>query len=89
MPKPDASKDLYEKLLQSLRNSCPNNTEEELKKVADELTTLARSEGQRLKQWRLRQDHDYLSTACHHKRHDQCRKTCKFCEVECCCECHE
>lgn len=32
--------------------------------------------------------HDYLSTACYHGQHDQCRKQCKFCEVGCNCGCH-
>jgi hypothetical protein len=32
--------------------------------------------------------HDYLSTACHHQRHDECRNVCKFCESECGCDCH-
>lgn len=32
--------------------------------------------------------HDYLSTACHHDRHDRCRLTCKFCDVPCSCSCH-
>jgi len=33
-------------------------------------------------------EHSYISTACHHTFHDQCRKTCKFCAVACKCECH-
>lgn len=33
-------------------------------------------------------DHKYLSTACHHVRHDLCRLVCKFCEVPCMCPCH-
>jgi hypothetical protein len=32
--------------------------------------------------------HDYLSTACLHERHGQCRHSCKFCGVQCRCECH-
>jgi hypothetical protein len=32
--------------------------------------------------------HDYLSTACWHRLHSQCRKTCKFCGRPCQCECH-
>jgi hypothetical protein len=32
--------------------------------------------------------HFYLSTACHHNRHSECRLQCKFCEAKCCCECH-
>lgn len=32
--------------------------------------------------------HDYLSTACYHDLHDQCRKTCKFCFEKCKCPCH-
>ena len=32
--------------------------------------------------------HDYLSTACYHGNHGQCRKTCKFCSTVCKCSCH-
>lgn len=32
--------------------------------------------------------HDYLSTACLHNMHDQCRQSCKFCGAECRCVCH-
>lgn len=31
----------------------------------------------------------YLSTACHHTFHDECREVCKFCESPCVCPCHE
>lgn len=30
----------------------------------------------------------YLSTACHHERHADCRLACKFCEERCVCSCH-
>lgn len=30
----------------------------------------------------------YLSTACLHRNHVQCRLTCKFCKVKCSCKCH-
>lgn len=44
-------------------------------------------------------DHEYLSTACHHGRHDYCAAmvgvqgekrpaTCKFCDARCVCPCH-
>jgi hypothetical protein len=33
-------------------------------------------------------EHGYLSTACLHNLHNQCRKQCKFCEALCKCECH-
>lgn len=33
--------------------------------------------------------HDYLSTACHHELHEECRRTCKFCPAECQCSCHK
>lgn len=32
--------------------------------------------------------HSYLSTACFHEQHESCRKSCKFCRVECRCTCH-
>ena len=32
--------------------------------------------------------HHYLSTACRHSEHGQCRQTCKFCEKACSCGCH-
>src|SRR6266850_1099515 len=32
--------------------------------------------------------HSYLSTACQHDLHAQCRQTCKFCGVYCLCPCH-
>lgn len=32
--------------------------------------------------------HDYVSTACVHEEHGQCRVTCKFCPSECRCACH-
>lgn len=31
--------------------------------------------------------HRYLSTACQHGLHGQCRQTCKFCQVGCACDC--
>lgn len=30
----------------------------------------------------------YLSTACHHGHHDQCRRICKYCPETCLCKCH-
>jgi hypothetical protein len=33
-------------------------------------------------------NHSYVSTACHHQLHDQCRSRCKFCEARCLCPCH-
>lgn len=33
--------------------------------------------------------HGYVSTACYHALHDQCRRVCKFCPAECGCECHD
>ncbi len=32
--------------------------------------------------------HKYISTACHHKLHTNCRMICKFCESKCACLCH-
>lgn len=32
--------------------------------------------------------HIYLSTACYHDKHDNCRNTCKFCVTQCICNCH-
>lgn len=32
--------------------------------------------------------HRYLSTACHHGKHSECRKECKFCAAVCGCACH-
>lgn len=32
--------------------------------------------------------HQYQSTACQHSLHEQCRKTCKTCEIPCSCRCH-
>lgn len=34
-------------------------------------------------------EHDYLSTACHHGLHPRCRRTCKFCDTPCRCDCHQ
>jgi hypothetical protein len=31
---------------------------------------------------------DYHSTACTHGIHSACRRTCKWCEAPCRCECH-
>jgi hypothetical protein len=31
--------------------------------------------------------HDYLSAACYHGAHDECRWTCKFCLAVCRCPC--
>lgn len=36
----------------------------------------------------MAEDHAYLSTACQHLKHEQCRQTCKFCESACLCICH-
>lgn len=33
-------------------------------------------------------EHQYLSTACYHELHLECRKQCKFCKVHCLCDCH-
>lgn len=33
--------------------------------------------------------HAYLSTACVHGRHGDCRLTCKFCPAGCRCVCHQ
>lgn len=32
--------------------------------------------------------HRYVSTACTHDRHPDCRVVCKFCEQICLCSCH-
>lgn len=32
--------------------------------------------------------HLYMSTACSHGRHTDCRVTCKFCREQCVCLCH-
>ena len=32
--------------------------------------------------------HAYLSTACWHQTHHECRKVCKFCGAVCACPCH-
>lgn len=32
--------------------------------------------------------HLYLSTACTHKQHRECRRRCKFCFAKCRCDCH-
>lgn len=31
---------------------------------------------------------EYLSTACLHHRHKECRLTCKWCPAKCVCACH-
>lgn len=36
-----------------------------------------------------RAPHLYVSTACTHERHDECRRVCKFCPATCLCTCHE
>jgi hypothetical protein len=36
----------------------------------------------------VKDDHDYLSTACYHELHHACRKVCKFCDADCRCGCH-
>jgi hypothetical protein len=33
-------------------------------------------------------EHEYVSTACQHELHAECRKTCKFCAETCRCGCH-
>jgi hypothetical protein len=32
--------------------------------------------------------HQYLSTACRHQQHEECRKVCKFCDAPCICSHH-
>lgn len=32
--------------------------------------------------------HAYLSTACYHLKHEECRVTCKYCPEQCMCRCH-
>ena len=34
-------------------------------------------------------EHFYVSTACLHELHGQCRQRCKFCDEPCHCPCHE
>ena len=34
-------------------------------------------------------EHYYLSTACQHDQCERCRVTCKFCQAECLCPCHQ
>lgn len=34
------------------------------------------------------EDHVYLSTACYHGQHTDCRQGCKICGTPCLCECH-
>jgi hypothetical protein len=36
----------------------------------------------------MNEQHVYLSTACAHNEHGNCRKTCKYCEQDCICHCH-
>ena len=33
--------------------------------------------------------HVYVSTACQHSRHSDCRLNCKFCDAACGCHCHQ
>lgn len=33
-------------------------------------------------------EHVYVSTACVHEKHEECRKACKFCGGACRCSCH-
>ena len=33
--------------------------------------------------------HFYVSTACQHYRHNECRRVCKFCPSMCLCPCHK
>lgn len=37
----------------------------------------------------VEEDDHYTSTACYHDIHKRCRRTCKFCDYECQCDCHE
>lgn len=32
--------------------------------------------------------HKYVSTACQHDLHKECRRECKFCDARCLCPCH-
>jgi hypothetical protein len=34
-------------------------------------------------------DHVYISTACTHKLHHECRLKCKWCDSTCECDCHD
>lgn len=63
----------------------------------EDVTTFARRlrAYQLLKRWLvaemasvLKEDHNYLSTACWHGAHERCRLTCKFCHTPCLCKCH-
>jgi hypothetical protein len=38
--------------------------------------------------WFITKSHSYMSTACHHGLHRDCRRTCKFCTSKCRCHCH-
>lgn len=33
-------------------------------------------------------EHDYVSTACLHRLHDQCHQQCTYCSAGCLCVCH-
>ena len=32
--------------------------------------------------------HDFVTTACHHRKHDECKPVCKYCSSHCLCVCH-
>lgn len=54
----------------------------------DQLNTMLLEENERLRGGTREVAHDYLSTACFHGLHERCRRECKFCGVQCRCECH-
>lgn len=57
-------------------------------KADEEIRTLNRRLDRLQEELDEYEDH-YTSTACWHELHNQCRKTCKFCEKPCLCDCHE
>lgn len=43
------------------------------------------------KDWRFpgsKPAHVYLSAACTHQAHEECRKQCEYCDAKCTCACH-
>lgn len=63
-------------LVMHLRDAA--KADEEIRKLNRRLNDLEETE-----------DDHYTSTACYHDIHKRCRRTCKFCDYECQCDCHE
>lgn len=85
---PDVTRDLEYSLQVESEGKMTGLSPAEIVAMQERLAAAER-ERDELRKQRPDVGHAYLSTACYHQLHEQCRKECKFCPAKCCCKCHE